>query len=165
MKDLILYYSRADENYFPDGMKTIEKGNTQLVAETLQTLTGTDIHRVEPLQPYPADYRACCDQAQAELMDGARPAVKDPLVSISDYGTIYILTPVWWSQIPPAMMTQLEALDWAGKTVHLITTHEGSGLGDTGKDLATLGVTPAKALSIYGHDAPTCASALEAWLK
>lgn len=165
MKDLILYYSRADENYYPDGIKSVEKGNTAVVAETLASLTGADLHHVEPAVPYPAGYRECCDQAQAELMQGARPAVKNPLADINNYSTIYILIPVWWGQVPPAMMTQLEGLNWAGKTVHLITTHEGSGLGETARDLATLGITPAKTLSIPGHEAPTCAPTLQSWLK
>ena len=33
MKALVVYFSRADENYFGGSMRYIEKGNTEVVAE------------------------------------------------------------------------------------------------------------------------------------
>lgn len=39
MKNLIIYFSRADENY---AVGYIEKGNTEIVAEYVQELTGAD---------------------------------------------------------------------------------------------------------------------------
>ena len=35
----------------------------------------------------------------------------------------------WWGVMPQEMVTQLEKLDFNGKTVRIFTTHEGSGLG------------------------------------
>lgn len=35
-KSLIIYFSRADENYFGGEMKYIEKGNTEIVAEYIK---------------------------------------------------------------------------------------------------------------------------------
>lgn len=40
MKELILYFSRADENYFGGSLKYIDKGNTEVVAEKAAALTG-----------------------------------------------------------------------------------------------------------------------------
>ena len=40
MPALIAYYSRADENYFGGTLRYIDKGNTQIAAEILQSLTG-----------------------------------------------------------------------------------------------------------------------------
>ena len=39
-KSLIIYFSRADENY---AVGYIDKGNTEIVAEFVQELTGADI--------------------------------------------------------------------------------------------------------------------------
>ena len=39
-KSLIIYFSRADENY---AVGYIDKGTTEIVAEFVQELTGTDI--------------------------------------------------------------------------------------------------------------------------
>ena len=40
MKSLIIYFSRADENY---AVGYIDKGNTEIVAEYVQELTGADV--------------------------------------------------------------------------------------------------------------------------
>ena len=52
MKSIIIYFSRADENYFGGSLKYIEKGNTEVIAEFIQDLTGADMFKVEPLVPY-----------------------------------------------------------------------------------------------------------------
>lgn len=52
-KSIIIYFSRADENY---AVGYIEKGNTEIVAEYVQELTGADTFKVEPRIPYAADY-------------------------------------------------------------------------------------------------------------
>lgn len=43
-KSLIIYFSRADENY---SVGYIEKGNTEIVAESVRDLTGADMLKVE----------------------------------------------------------------------------------------------------------------------
>ena len=35
MSILVVYFSRADENYFSGSLRTIEKGNTEVVAEKI----------------------------------------------------------------------------------------------------------------------------------
>lgn len=45
-KSLIIYFSRADENY---SVGYIEKGNTEYVAEYVRDITNADIFKVEPL--------------------------------------------------------------------------------------------------------------------
>jgi len=50
MPALIAYYSRADENYFGGTLRYIDKGNTQIAAEILQSLTGADMFRIEQLK-------------------------------------------------------------------------------------------------------------------
>ncbi len=67
MKSLIVYFSRTDENYMEDGIRNIEKGNTEIVAETIQKLTGADLFKVETVNEYPYDYYKCCDVAKEEL--------------------------------------------------------------------------------------------------
>ena len=45
-KSLIIYFSRADENY---SVGYIDKGNTEIVAEYVKDLTNAAIFKVEPL--------------------------------------------------------------------------------------------------------------------
>ncbi|MBQ9266820.1 MAG: hypothetical protein IJ217_00805 [Clostridia bacterium] len=63
-KSIIIYFSRADENYFGGAMKYIDKGNTEVIAEFIQEITGADIFKVEPLEKYSEDYRTCIEEAK-----------------------------------------------------------------------------------------------------
>ena len=63
-KSIVIYFSRADENYFGGAMKYVEKGNTEVIAEYIQDIVGADIFKVEPLEPYSADYMQCIEEAK-----------------------------------------------------------------------------------------------------
>ena len=55
-KSLIIYFSRADENY---AVGYVDKGNTEYVAEYVRDLTNADMFKVEPLFSYAKDYQIC----------------------------------------------------------------------------------------------------------
>lgn len=63
-KSIVIYFSRADENYFGGTMKYIEKGNTEDIAEYIRDILGADMFKVEPLEPYSADYMQCIEEAK-----------------------------------------------------------------------------------------------------
>ena len=63
-KSIVIYFSRADENYFGGAMKYIEKGNTEVIAEYIRDIIGADMFKVEPLEPYSADYMHCIEEAK-----------------------------------------------------------------------------------------------------
>ena len=63
-KSLIIYFSRADENYFGGELKYINKGNTEVVAEYIKELTNSDMFKVEPLALYSKDYMTCIEEAK-----------------------------------------------------------------------------------------------------
>ena len=128
-KDLVIYFSRAGENYFGGVLKNIEKGNTEVIAEYIEDLTSAVLFKVEPANEYPADYMKCIDIAQKEKDNDARPEIKQALTDIGEYDTIFIGFPNWWGTLPMPMWTQLEQLDFTGKTVKPFVTHEGSGFG------------------------------------
>ena len=61
-KNLILYYSREGENYWEGGtLRNLEKGNTRYVAEFIRDAVGGDLFRIETVQDYPAEYKACTE--------------------------------------------------------------------------------------------------------
>ena len=60
-KSLIIYFSRADENY---SVGYIDKGNTEVIAEYIQKLTGADMFKVEPEISYAKDYDTCINEAK-----------------------------------------------------------------------------------------------------
>ena len=166
-KNLILYYSRKGENYWNGSVRNIAKGNTEIVAEFIKKAVGGDLFEVETVKPYAADYYACTDEAQRELRAGARPELKKALDSIDEYDNVFVCGPCWWGTFPMAMFTQLEKLDWHGKKVMAVMTHEGSGLASSERDLkkTCVGATFGKGLAVHGADAARSESTVAAWAK
>lgn len=166
-KSLIIYFSRAGENYFGGELKVIEKGNTEVIADFIQKATDADVFKVEPLNDYPSDYAKCTEVAQKEYSDDARPELKEELTDIAGYDTVFIGFPNWWGTLPMPMWTQLEKLDFAAKTVKPFVTHEGSGFGSSQKDLKKLceGAEIKKGLSIQGSKVYDAESIVNKWVN
>ncbi|MBQ9173453.1 MAG: flavodoxin [Bacteroidales bacterium] len=150
-QSLVVYYSRPGNNYTSEGIVNLKVGNTQVVAEKIQSLTGADIFRIETVKSYPEDYMKCTEVAREELSDKARPALKAD-IDISKYDTIYLGWPCWWGTMPMCVFTFLESHDWNGKTIIPFTTHEGSGFGSGLRDLrsSAKGATVKNGLSLRG---------------
>ena len=161
MKALIIYFSRADENY---AVGYIDKGNTEIVAEYVQELTGADMFKVEPAVPYAADYKTCIEEAKQRI--GNAP-IKEKLTDISAYDTVFIMSPIYWGTYAPEVETALEGLDFSGKTVRVISTHEGSGLGSMVSDVKKMckgANVESMGLAIKGSSAKSAKTAVEKWL-
>ena len=163
---LVVYYSRTGQNYVSGGIVDLKEGNTQVVAQKIQKLTGADIFRLETVKEYSADYMKCTDEAKKELADQARPELKAD-IDISKYDTIYLGWPCWWGTYPMCVATFLEAHDWKGKTVIPFTTHEGSGFGQSLRDLkaAIPSATIANGLSIQGSKVKTADKQIEKFVN
>ena len=133
-KILVVYFSRTGEQY---GVGVIEKGNTEIVAEMIAELTGADLYEVVPAEDnYPTTYKELTDVAKKEQNDKARPAYTVTVPDLSEYSTVFIGAPVWWSDWPMIMYTLFENEDLSGKTLIPFCTHAGSGLSGFDKKLA-----------------------------
>ena len=160
-KSLIICFSRADENY---AVGFIEKGNTEIVAEYVRDITNADMFKVEPLDPYSKDYQTCIEEAKERV--GNAP-IKESLNDISNYEVIYIMSPIYWGTYAPEVETAIKDLDFTGKTIRVITTHEGSGLGNVVSDVKRIctGATVLDdALAIRGSSVKTAKSRVEEWV-
>ena len=166
MTAIIIYFSRDGENYFGGELKTIEKGNTEVIAEYIAEFTDSDLFKVEEANKYPSDYMKCIDIAKKEHDENRRPEILKTLESIDEYDTVYIGFPNWWGTMPMVMFTQLERLDFAGKTVKAFVTHEGSGFGSSQKDLEKLcrGAEIKKGLSIPGSKVYEAKETVKHWI-
>lgn len=167
MKELILYFSRAGENYFGGSFKYIDKGNTEVVAEKLAQLTGGTLFKVEPEIPYSDDYKICVQQAKKDFLNGARPSVKALPENVEQYDLFTIMYPIYCGTMPMHMFTVLEQINFEGKTVRPISTNEGSGMGQSENDIKKCcsGATIKQGLSIKGSSAAVCDDELKKWLK
>lgn len=167
VENMILYYSRKGENYVNGNIKSLKKGNTEICAEFIQKAVGGDLFEIETVREYATDYYECIEEAKAELHSDARPELKKYLADIEEYDNIFICGPCWWGTFPCAVFSQLERLDFAGKKVFALMTHEGSGLGSSEKDLKRLckGATFGTGIAIHGADAAKSEQTVAAWAK
>ena len=115
MKNLIIYYSRKGENYVNGRIEDLKKGNTEICAEFIQKAVGGDLFEVEPVEDYAKDYHKCTEEAQKELRENARPALKKYVEDLNGYENVFVCGPCWWGTFPTPVFTQLEKLDFTGK--------------------------------------------------
>lgn len=160
-KSLVIYFSRADENY---AVGIIEKGNTEYIAEFVQEFTGADLFKVEPEVPYSKDYMTCIEEAKYRV--GNAP-IKEKLEDISKYDVIYIMSPIYWGTYAPEIETALKDLDFTGKTIRIVTTHEGSGLAGVPRDVKRICVGANvlnDAIAIKGTECKNARNKIENWV-
>ena len=166
-KSLVVYFSRANENY---GVGTISEGNTAILAKMIASKNGSEIFEIVPEKAYPKNYRECTNVAKDEQRKNARPAYKGD-IDTSGYDTIYIGYPIWWGDLPMVCYTFLERHDLSGKTIVPFCTHEGSGLSGTDGNIKRLykNITMKTALVMRGATAQNqrkdAEKQIDEWLK
>ena len=162
--NLIAYFSHIGENY---SVGVINKGNTEIVAESISELTGGDLFEIKPIREYSKDYKTCCDEAKKEYTHNTRPELKEYLDNLDKYDNIYLGYPIWWGTMPMEVYTFLSHYDFNGKVIIPFSTHEGSGLGNSVNDIKKL-VPNAEikdGLAIRGSDAKNSKSKIVSWLN
>ena len=163
-KVLIVFFSHAGENY---NVGNIKVGNTKLVADEIQKVTGGDEFEIVANKNYDLPYNDLVNVAKEETEKGEKPSFKGELKNIDDYDTVFIGGPIWWGTYPRVMFTFFDKYDLNGKTIIPFSTHEGSGLGSVVEDLKTLypNATFKEAFSIYGTETRKDLSKVDKWLK
>jgi hypothetical protein len=53
---LLAYFSRPGENYWNGGRRYLKVGNTEVLARAISARLDCDVHRIDAVDPYPADY-------------------------------------------------------------------------------------------------------------
>ncbi|WP_315352136.1 flavodoxin [Phocaeicola abscessus] len=131
-KTLIVFFSHAGENY---AVGNIEVGNTKIVADYIQEQTGADVFEIVAEKNYDMPYSELIKVARGEKENHELPPFKGAVENIDRYDTVFIGGPIWWGTYPQVMFTFFKRYDLNGKTLIPFTTHEGSGLGSTVKDV------------------------------
>lgn len=164
---LLAYFSRAGENYHYGGRRDLDVGNTEVLAGMVGGLMGCDVHRIEAAVPYPDDYDATVARNVREQNEDIRPAIANPLPSIDHYDTVLLASGIWNIRAPMIMATFTESHDFAGKTVHPVTTYAMSGLGTTERDYSGScpGATLGEGLAVRGEEVGKSRPEVEAWLR
>ena len=164
---LLAYFSRAGENYYYGGRRSLEVGNTEVLARMIQRLIGCDVHRIDAADPYSDDYEETVRRNVQEQQADARPGIANPLPPLHGYDTILLASPIWNVRAPMIMTTFAEALDVTGKTVHPVVTYAVSGLGTTARDYAAScrGATIGEGLAVRGEEVAEARPTVETWLR
>ena len=110
---LVLYASRS--------------GNTESVAQLIQSSLDCDILEVEPTIAYESDYNAMLTRAQREQQEidqGNYPSIKTSVDSFDNYDMIFVGYPIWYGHMATPMQTFLHrhAEKLKGKSIALFAT-------------------------------------------
>jgi flavodoxin len=164
---LLAYFSRPGENYWNGGRRDLKVGNTEVLSRAISERLDCDVHRIEAADRYPVDYEETVERNVREQDADTRPEIANPLTSIDDYDTILLASPIWNVRAPMIMTTFVERYDFAGKTVHPITTYAMSGLGTTPEDYARdcRGARIATGVAVRGEQARSAGADVDAWLR
>ena len=166
-KSLIAYFSRKGNNYVGGSIVNLPTGNTEVTAKKIQELTGSDIFKIKTIRSYPEDYTETTNVAKEEQRENARPELSEIVDDMDSYDVIYIGYPIWYGTMPMAVFSFLESYDFSGKTIIPYCTHEGSGMGNSVRDIKKL-CPNAKVLSglaILGGSVDRADKSVANWIK
>jgi flavodoxin len=166
-KVLLVYFSRAGENYYYGGRTRLAVGNTEVLAGMIRRLINCDVYRIEAREPYSDDYEETVARNVREQQADTRPAIANPLASIQPYDIVLLGSPIWNVRAPMIMTTFVEGFDFTGKTVFPFTTYAMSGLGTTIRDYTAScpGATLGAGLAVRGEEVRAAGAAVESWLR
>ncbi len=165
-KVLIAYYSRKGNNYVSGRILDLPVGNTHVAATMIKEVTNGILLQLEPVNPYPAGYDECTEVAKTEFRTKARPALAKKIPDLSRFEVIFLGYPNWWGTMPMPVFTFLEGVDLSGKTIIPFCTHEGSGLGNSERDIikACPNSKVLKGLAITGSKVASSRDLIEKWV-
>lgn len=155
---LVLYCSRT--------------GNTERMAQTIQSVLDCNMVEVVPETPYEDDYNTMLDRAQAELdaiEQGNYPAITTTVESFDDYDIVFIGYPIWYGHMATPMQSFLHnhADLLVGKRIALFASSGSSGISTSERDAASLvpEATFTESLHLTSSTLDDMENRISAWLE
>ena len=141
-------------------------GNTEQMAQMIQTETGGDLFEIAPATPYTEDYNTLLDVAQNEQASDARPELASQVENWDSYDVVFVGYPNWWNDAPMLIYSFLESYDWEGKTLVPFCTSGGSAFGRSTDRLpdSAPGATILDGLHISGSRVDGSSEEIAAWI-
>ncbi|MDO5089892.1 MAG: flavodoxin, partial [Leptotrichiaceae bacterium] len=99
-------------------------GTTEKVAEMIKEKLGADILKIESENEY--DPKTIEEVVRKQMANKEKVAIKKVEKDLSEYDTIIIGTPAWFSEVSLPLQTYLAEQDLSGKTVAVFTTYGGT---------------------------------------
>lgn len=110
---LIVYFSRWGNTEYPSDVDAttstsivvdgdLRYGTTEYIANMITEEVGGDLHRIETVTPYTADFDELRDVNHDEMNQNFLPELKKSDLDISAYDTVFVGYPVWATDVPSA---------------------------------------------------------------
>ncbi len=180
-KVLVAYFAYSENMKIPDNAETDaitsaslndetsnKEGNLQVMAQVIEKKKGADVFHITMTEPYEMNYSDMLPRATEELKKEDWPALKEKVPDLDKYSVVYLGTPVWNAELPPAIHTFLAENDLSEKKIVLFGIHLGSQLGRMDAQLKEL-VPDAELEDSYTVSANTANDSVrkefEEWLK
>ena len=174
---LIVYFSRWGNTEYLSDVDAITSasivvdnnsryGTTEYVANMIAENVGGDLHRIETVTPYTADFDELRDVNHDEMSRNYLPELKESNLDISAYDTVFIGYPVWATGVPQAVLSFLKEYDLSGKTVIPFCTHDGYGAGNSYQTIAEAShaAVSLEGIAIEAKDVPNAQDTVSSWL-
>ena len=174
---LIVYFSRWGNTEYPSDVDAttsasivvdndLRYGTTEYVANMIAENVGGDLHRIETVTPYTADFDELRDVNHDEMSSNYLPELKESNLDISAYDTVFVGYPVWATDVPQVVLSFLKEYDLSGKTVIPFCTHDGYGAGNSYQTIAEAShvAVSLEGIAIEAKDVPNAQDTVEAWL-
>lgn len=108
-------------------------GNTEEVAQIMQTAMTADTFEIIPETPYTSadlNYNDSNSRTSVENRDEtSRPAIANTVENMAEYETVFIGYPIWHGIAPRIIQTFLEEYDFSDKTIYTFSTSASSSGG------------------------------------
>ena len=103
--------------------------NLQVMAQEIKEKKGAEVFHILVTEPYDMDYSTMLQTAIEQMQNEEKPTLQESIENFEEYDVIYIGTPIWNSELPPAMQTFFDEYDFTGKTIVPFGIHLGSRFG------------------------------------
>ncbi len=127
---------------------------------------GGDIHLIETVTPYTADFDELRDVNHDERDRNYLPELKGSDLDIAKYDMVFVGYPVWATDVPQAVLSFLNEYDLSGKTVIPFCTHDGYGAGHSYQTIADAShaAVSLDGIAIEAKDVPNAQDTVSDWL-
>lgn len=142
-------------------------GNTEGIAEEIQSQIDADLFEITLVNPYSTDYNTVLDEAQRDQNEQARPELAAHVENMEEYDTILLGYPNWWASIPMPVASFIEEYDFTGKTIIPFCSHGGGRFGQSLTAIAKLApdAVMGEALSVHYSGGNTLPDDITEWLE
>ncbi len=140
---------------------------TEYIANMIADEAGGDLHLIETVMPYTADFDELRDVNHDEMDRDYLPELKESNLDIAGYDTVFVGYPVWATDVPQAVLSFLNKYDLSGKTIIPFCTHDGYGAGSSYQTIADAShaAVSLDGIAIEAKDVPNAQNTVSDWLS